>query len=70
MNFFESHGIACNMSDYSVFGVSFITVNEILPGFRSLFKCTIPDSGKVKLIFFPAYYQYQHTLFDKLVKKI
>ncbi|BAT76607.1 mitochondrial outer membrane protein porin 1-like [Vigna umbellata] len=24
-------------------------LNEILPGFRSLFKCTIPDSGKVEL---------------------
>lgn len=51
MNFLTSHGIACNMSNFSVFAVASFTVNEIVPGFRSLFKCTIPDSGKVKLVF-------------------
>ena len=39
------------MSDFSAFAATSITVDELVPGFKSLFKCTIPDSGKVKLIF-------------------
>lgn len=39
------------MSDYCAFAAVSITVAEILPGFKSVFKCTIPDSGKVNLQF-------------------
>ncbi|KAH1248687.1 Mitochondrial outer membrane protein porin 1 [Glycine max] len=37
------------MSDFSAFAAASITVDELVPGFKSLFKCTIPDSGKVEL---------------------
>lgn len=43
------------MSDWSVFAALSITVIEIVPGFRTVFKCTIPDSGKVNLLSLLAY---------------
>lgn len=57
MNFLKSHRIACSMSDFSAFAAASITVDELVPGFKSLFKCTIPDSGKVKFnIYLPMDY--------------
>lgn len=45
------------MSDFSAFAAASITVDELVPGFKSLFKCTIPDSGKVKFnIYLPMDY--------------